>query len=72
MTISEFINYLGFSKRSCAEVCSHLYDALDEGYISAKEHSDLSEITKKICRMLASLIHYLQSLDPSRKRTELI
>lgn len=72
MTIPEFINYLGYSKRSCAEVRSHLYDALDEEYIDAQEHFELSEITKKICRMLAGLIHYLQSLDPNRKRTELI
>ena len=69
LTTSEFISFLGFSKRSTAEVRAHLYDALDEKYISNHEFDILSNQTKKICAMLAKLIHYLQSLHLKTKRT---
>jgi hypothetical protein len=36
---------------------------------SKKEFDELCERTKKICRMIAGLIHYLQTLDHSQKRT---
>jgi four helix bundle protein len=60
---------LGYAKRSAGEVRAHLYDALEEGYLSKKEFDELCERTKKICRMIAGLIHYLQTLDHSQKRT---
>ena len=69
LTIPEFITFLGYSKRSCAEVRSHLYDALDEGYIDQSEFDALANQTRKICSMIAKLIHHLQSLDLKRKRT---
>lgn len=69
MTIPEFINFLTISKRSAAEVRSHLYDALDEKYISPEEFEALGNTCKKICSMIAKLIHHLQSLDPALKRT---
>lgn len=69
MTIPEFITYLGHAKRSAGEVRSHLYDALEENYISSEEFSALSDKTKKISSMIARLIHYLQSLDQKRRRT---
>ena len=36
-TNAEFIRFLRYSKRSCTEVQSELYVALDENYISLKE-----------------------------------
>jgi four helix bundle protein len=33
-TNAEFVSFLGYAKRSSTEVRSHLYYALDEGYIS--------------------------------------
>src|SRR3989344_2457630 len=69
LTVPEFIQFLGYAKRSAGEVRSHLYDAFDEQYITQQEFSELSETTKIICRMIAKLIHYLQSLDPDFKRT---
>ena len=65
----DFVKFLGYSKRSAGEVRSHLYDALDEKYITSEEFNILSEQTKIICRMIAKLIHYLQSLDQKQKRT---
>ena len=69
MTTPEFINFLGYAKRSATEVRSHLYDALDEQYISHDEFKNLVDQTYSITRMLASLIHYLQSINPNLKRT---
>lgn len=69
MTIPEFINFLGYAKRSAAEVRAHLYDAIDDGYISEEEFVDLNALALKIQRMIAKLIHYLQSLDHDYKRT---
>lgn len=69
MTNPTFITFLGYSKRSAGEVRSHLYDAIDEQYISQEEFDALADQAQKICRMLAKLIHYLQSLDQSQQRT---
>lgn len=69
LTIPAFIEFLGYAKRSCAEVRSHLYDALDEQYISQDEFDAYADQTKKICAMLAKLIHHLQSCNTKLKRT---
>lgn len=69
LTVPEFITFLGYAKRSAGEVRSHLYDALDESYISQNEFTALAEDTKMICRMIAKLIHYLQTVDHNVKRT---
>lgn len=69
LTTGDFIKFLGYAKRSAGEVRSHLYDALDEEYILKNEFDELSDLTKKICSMIAKLIHYLQSIDNKQKRT---
>jgi len=69
MTVPDFIKFLGYSKRSCAEVRSHLYDALDEKYLSREEFDHLSDQCKKICSMIAKLIHHLYSHNKDMKRT---
>lgn len=68
LSIPDFINFLGHSKKSAAEVRSHLYDALDESYISKLEFDDLTDHARKIGNMLGKLISYLQGLDHKRKR----
>lgn len=69
MTIPAFIQFLGYSKRSAAEVRSHLFDALDERYVSRAEFDELVDQAKKICSMIAKLIHYLQTQDSRIPRT---
>ncbi|MBU0766288.1 four helix bundle protein [Patescibacteria group bacterium] len=68
-TNAEFIQFLGYAKRSASEVRSHLYDGIDEAYISKEEFTQLADKTKKIGSMIAKLIHHLQSLPVSYKRT---
>ncbi len=46
-TNTEFIRFLRYAKRSCTEVQSELYVALDEEYISANEFKDVYEQAKK-------------------------
>ncbi len=69
LTTKEFIAFLGNAKRSASEVRSHLYDALDENYISKEEFASIADQCKKIQAMLAKLIHHLQSLPTNYKRT---
>ena len=42
-TNAEFIRFLRYAKRSCTEVQSELYVALDEEYISPNEFKDVYE-----------------------------
>lgn len=67
MTAGEFIQFLGYAKRSNAEVRSHLYDALDEGYITKSEFESISLQTMQIGRMISKFIQYLQSANKKKK-----
>ena len=60
MSAPAFINFLGYAKRSSAEVRAHLYDALDEGYIDQNEFNELAQTTMYIGGMLSKLIQHLQ------------
>jgi four helix bundle protein len=46
-TNAEFIRFLRYAKRSCTEVQSELYLALDEEYISADEFKDVYERARR-------------------------
>lgn len=52
---NEFHRFLGIAKASCAEVGSHLYVALDVGYLSPTEFDKLQNQVKEIGRILGSL-----------------
>ncbi|MFH1670648.1 MAG: four helix bundle protein [Patescibacteria group bacterium] len=57
----EFAKFLGYAKRSAAEVRSQIYYAFDRKYINKEEFHDLRARTTKIARQLANLINYLHS-----------
>ena len=59
----EFLNFLSLAKASSSEVRSHLYLALDQGYISAEDFTRLSEMTAEIGRMIGGLMKYLRSCE---------
>jgi len=78
-TNAEFAKFLGYSKRSCSEVSSHLYAGLDEKSVSQLEFDELQKKVTKITGQLASLIRYLlqsptrlrRAFSPSKKQPHL-
>lgn len=50
----EFYRFLSIAKASCAEVGSHLYVALDTGYLSRAEFDQMQAQVREIGRMLGS------------------
>ena len=60
---TEFHRYVEIAKGSCAEVASHLYIALDVGYISREQSEALLEQTTELQRILGGLRN---SLAPTR------
>ena len=65
----EFIRFLFIAKSSAAELQSHLYVALDRGYITKQQFDELYLEIDKIQRQLSSFIKYLGStLDSTRPR----
>ena len=57
----EFAQFLFISKSSAAELQSHLYVALDQGYIEKLQFDELYQDADKIQRQLSNFIKYLYS-----------
>ena len=58
---AEFVKFLRYAQRSCSEVQSELYVALDQKYISASEFDALYEMTGKTRAKIGAFIKYLFS-----------
>jgi len=67
-TNAEFIRFLRYSKRSCMEVQSELYVALDEEYISPNEFKDVYEQARQTRATVRGFINYLKKYE-GRKET---
>ena len=63
----EFIQFLFMAKASAAEVQSHLYVALDQGYIGTEEFQKIYERLDLCARQISRLITYLLHSDQTRK-----
>ena len=59
----EFIQFLYISMSSSAEVKSHLYVALDQGYIEKEDFNTIYDQADKAGRMISNLIKYLRGLQ---------
>ena len=57
----EFIQFLFLAMSSAAEVQSHLYVALDQGYIEQGDFDALYEQAGKTAMIISGLIKYLRS-----------
>ena len=58
---TEFVRFLRYAKRSCTEVQSELYVALDEEYITCDEFSDVYEQARRTRAAVRGFINYLTS-----------
>jgi four helix bundle protein len=56
----EFIQFLAVAKGSACEVSSHVYVALDQGYISRPEFERLNELAERTVNLIGGLMKYLQ------------
>jgi len=62
-TNPEFIRFLRYAKRSCTEVQSELYVALDEEYISSDEFKDAYELAGRTRAAVRGFINYLKKYE---------
>ena len=55
----EFVRFLQSAKRSCTEVQSELYVAIDQRYISQTEFTELYELARHARSKIGAFIKYL-------------
>lgn len=65
---AEFIRFLTYSRRSCAEVQNCLYVAKDQEYISENILGEAYIQTTKVIMILDGLLRYLRSQKSQRPR----
>jgi four helix bundle protein len=65
-TNPEFIRFLRYAKRSCTEVQSELYVALDEKYITDHEFEDAYELAGQTRAAIRGFINYLVKFEKER------
>lgn len=66
----EFLRFLGYSKRSCTEVQSELYVALDQHYISKDQFHELYELARETRNVVFGLMRYLKTTLNETKNSE--
>ena len=64
---SEFRRFLSIARRSCSEIQSIVYIALDLSYINKNQFTEIYDQTEKIRRMITSFMRYLNNA-PTRTR----
>ena len=64
-TDSEFMRFLRIVRRSCSEVQSQLYLALDQKYISTTELRTALALADEVKRLINGLIGYLRKARPA-------
>ena len=58
-----FIQFLGYALRSATEVQSHLYVALDQGYVSQDKFDSLYEQAVKAKNIIHGFMRYLRNAE---------
>jgi four helix bundle protein len=62
----EFVKFLRYAQRSCSEVQSQLYVALDQAYISQDEFDSIYQQAEITHAKVGGFIRYLLSPPPTR------
>ena len=66
----EFIQFLFIAKSSAAEVQSHLYVALDQGYLSETDFTIIYQQAEQVSKIASGLIKYLKKPSHSTQQTQ--
>ena len=64
--LAEFLQFLSVAKSSCGELRSHLYVALDVGYVTKSEFERLHNLAEEVGRVVGGL---RLSVEKARKRS---
>jgi four helix bundle protein len=66
---NEFIRFLTYSRRSCAESQNCLYVALDQHYISQQTFNNIYDQALKTVKIIDGLLRYLRSQRTKKSKT---
>ena len=69
-TNREFVRFLRYAKRSCTEVQSELYVALDQQYITESEFQDVYDHAGRTRAAIRGFIKYLLSYEQCRQKKQ--
>jgi len=58
---SEFVRYLGYARQSASEIQSHLYVAIDCGYLSDDEFNEAYQKADAVKSLICGFIRYLKN-----------
>jgi len=62
----EFIRFLNYAKRSCTEVQSELYVALDQSYVTSVQFDEIYEQARLTREKIGAFVNYLDKNTPRR------
>ena len=63
---AEFARFLGYAQRSCSELQSELYVALDQRYMSEEKFTEIYELAAKTKSKIGAFIRYLNEARRTR------
>jgi len=69
-TNPEFVRFLRYAKRSCTEVQSELYVALDQQYITKAEFQDVYDHAGRTRAAIRGFIKYLISYEQDKRKKD--
>jgi four helix bundle protein len=67
-TNNEFVRFLRYAKRSCSEVQSELYMAVDQQYITKAEFQDVYDHAGRTRAAIRGFINYLLAYEKDRQK----
>ena len=65
---AEFIRFLGYARRSASEVQSHLYIALDRGYVTKEEFGPIYQKATQAKKLINGFVRYLRKSQTKTTR----
>ena len=66
----EFVRFLRYAKRSCTEVQSELYVALDQQYITKAEFQDVYDLAGRTRAAIRGFINYLLAYEQEQRKNK--